>query len=410
MKAKVLIKSFTIVVLAAHVLGCSLYQFKLTEARRKIKAGDIESSIALLKKHAEESSDDKLVYLMDYGTALQMAGRYKESNKAFLLAHDIAEIQDYHSISKITASLLFSESMVQYKGDHFEKVFINAMLAINFLMLGDHDAALVETRRLNEKLYKLKVEGGKSYEENEFAYYLAGMIWESDRKYDDAYIDYKKAYEINPNMPFIKQDLVRTSYFARRMQAHKKHLKEFDLKFNPKDYKNKSEMIVLYQQGWGPVKKPSPRAPRFPALFPVPSYTTAAKIEVSEKQYSTQQIFDVTSEAIATLKEQYAALIAKRIAAEVTKVAVSERIRKENEGLGQLAFVVMKLADTADLRQWSTLPNSFHLQRIWLDPGEYDIKIIGQTDSGSPSGESHEFKNLQLKPRKKSFVSWRSVK
>lgn len=391
-------------------MGCSLYQFKMYEARKKLKAGQVESSLTILKKHVEESSDDKLVYLMDYGTALQIAGRYKESNEAFLLAHDIAEIQDYHSVSKITASLLFSESMVQYKGDHFEKVFINAMLALNFLMLGNHEAALVETRRLNEKLYKLKVEGGKSYEENEFAYYLAGMIWESDRKYDDAYIDYKKAYQINPNMPFIKQDLLRTSYFARRMQAHKKHLKEFNMKFNPRDYKNKSELVMIYQQGWGPVKKPSPQAPRFPALFPVSSQTMAAKIVVDENKYETQKIFDVTSEAINTLKEQYAALIAKRVAAEATKIAVSKTLEKENEGLGQLAYAVMKMADTADLRQWSTLPNSFQLQRIWLKPGSYDVSVKGITMNSQPSGETHQFKDVQMKRNKKTFLTWRSLK
>lgn len=396
--------------IAAHQLGCSMYQYKVTEARNKLKSGQVEDSIIILKKHSEESTDDKLVYLMDYGTALQIAGKYKESNKAFLLAHDLAEIQDYHSISNITASLLFSQSMVQYKGDHFEKVFINAMLALNFLMLGDHDAALVETRRLNEKLYKFKVEGGKSYEENEFAYYLAGLIWESDRKYDDAYIDYKKAYQINPDLPFIKSDLVRTSYFARRMKNHKKHLKDFNLKFNPKDFKNKSELIVIYQQGWGPIKKPSPQAPRFPALFPVSSKTQAAGVEVLGKSYKTKQIFNVTGEAIETLKEQYAALIAKRIAAEATKIAVSETIRKENEGLGQLAFVVMKLADTADLRQWSTLPNSFQIQRIWLEPGSHDVTLTGEDSVGAPSGETHLLKGLDLKANKKTFISWRSLK
>ena len=391
-------------------MGCSLYQFKMYEARKKLKAGQVESSLSILKKHVEESSDDKLVYLMDYGTALQIAGRYKESNEAFLLAHDIAEIQDYHSVSKITASLLFSESMVQYKGDHFEKVFINAMLALNFLMLGNHEAALVETRRLNEKLYKLKVEGGKSYEENEFAYYLAGMIWESDRKYDDAYIDYKKAYQINPNMPFVKQDLLRTSYFARRMQAHKKHLKEFNMKFNPRDYKNKSELVMIYQQGWGPVKKPSPQAPRFPALFPVSSQTLAAKVVVDDNKYETQKVFDVTSEAINTLKEQYAALIAKRVAAEATKIAVSKTLEKESEGLGQLAYAVMKMADTADLRQWSTLPNSFQLQRIWLKPGSYDVSVKGLARNSQPSGETHQFKDVQMRRNKKTFLTWRSLK
>ncbi len=58
--------------------------------------------------------------------------------------------------------MLLSAGMVQYKGENFEKVLINAMLAINFLMEGKQDGARVETRKLNDKLYKFKFEGKKN--------------------------------------------------------------------------------------------------------------------------------------------------------------------------------------------------------------------------------------------------------
>src|SRR5690606_7562575 len=141
-------------------------------------------------KLASTPGDDQLVYLLDYGTALQIARRYEESNAAHIAADDLAEIQDNHSISTITGSLLFNEEMVQYKGEHFEKVLINAFLAINFVMLGRLDEALVETRRLHEKLDKLRLDGVAEFDRNEFALYLSALLSEADGDWDNAYITF----------------------------------------------------------------------------------------------------------------------------------------------------------------------------------------------------------------------------
>ena len=214
---------------------------------------------------------DQLVYLLDYGTALQLTGHYKQSNKAFLQADQLAEAKDYISISKQATSLLLSQEMVPYKGDDFEKVMINAMLAINFLSFNDMEGALVETRRLNEKLDYYRIEGKKPYEQSELAFYLSAMIWEADRKWDDAYIDFLKAYKINPEIGYIKEDLVRASFNARRMEDHNKWKKKFRLEYNPiwkhKDY---GELVLIYQQGWGPRKFPPERSKAFPDFIPPP--------------------------------------------------------------------------------------------------------------------------------------------
>src|SRR5262249_51540654 len=140
-----------------------------------------------IKEKAFKEGDDQVVYLFEYGTAEQIAKNYDESNKAFLKAEDLTEIKDYHSISRISGSLLLNEGMVQYKGDDYEKVMINAMLAINFLMQNKMEEAAVECRKLNDKLYKYKFEGKKNYEQNPFAFYLSALIWEANKDWDTAY-------------------------------------------------------------------------------------------------------------------------------------------------------------------------------------------------------------------------------
>jgi hypothetical protein len=82
-----------------------------------------------------------------------------------LKADRLSEQVDYQSVSRIAGSLALNEEMVQYKGDTFEKFFINAYLAMNFLALGDFDSALVEARRINQKYLKFRAEEAKSFQQ-----------------------------------------------------------------------------------------------------------------------------------------------------------------------------------------------------------------------------------------------------
>ncbi len=405
--------------------GCATYQHKVKEARSHIASRNPTKAAELLKPLAEEEGNDQLVYLLDYGIALHEEGKYKESARVLSDAEKIADIQDYTSLSKETASLVLSEGMVQYKGDDYEKVLINAMNAINFVMLDNLESALVEVRRLNNKLHLYKTEAKRDYEQNPFAYYLSAIIWEADRKYDDAYIAYKKTYELHPGYEPLKEDLVRASIKAQREDDTAKWLRQFnDVKVKP-EWKDKSlgELVVIYQQGWGPRKAPNPQSPRFPMLLPQMSYTTHARIEVGPPDdgglasgrvvhttEETKEIYNVTNVAIKTLDDQYAGLIAKRVAGIATKAIVSDQIRQKNEVLGAISWIALNLTDQADLRQWSTLPGGLQISRIPLKAGKYNISIKGLAATGSETGEALPPKLIEIKPGQKSFLTWRSFR
>jgi hypothetical protein len=174
-------------------VGCASYQTKVRDFRDSLRREEPAKAAEKIKEKAFQEGDDQVVYLLEYGTAEQAAKDYNASNEAFLKAEDLTEIKDYHSLSRVAGSLLLNQGMIQYKGDDFEKVMINAMLAINYLMQGKYEDARVECRKLNDKLYKFRFEGKRKYEQNPFAFYLSAMIWEADRDCDTAYIDFKRA-------------------------------------------------------------------------------------------------------------------------------------------------------------------------------------------------------------------------
>ena len=389
--------------------GCASYQTKTQDFRDSIKRGEAAAAAEKIKEKAFTDNDDQLVYLLEYATAQQLAKNYSESNKAFLKAEDLSDIKDYHSISRIGGSILLHEGMVQYNGDDFEKVLINAMLAINFLELKDLDGALVECRKLNDKLYKFRYEGKKNYDQNPFAFYLAALIWEANRNWDNAYIDFKKTYDLNPNIPYLKEDLIRAAKHAGRPEEVDKWKKAFG-PVEVANFKDLGEVVLVYQQGWGPVKRPHPGFARIPKLFPSYNNTTAAKLEVEQGlSEPSQMISDITDVAIKTLDDQYSELIAKRAAGIVAKQVMADQFRQKNELLGAVALVGMHVADQADLRQWTTIPASFQIAKIRLKPGSYRVRAVG-LNGVNPTGEESEWMTVNVDKRKKTFVNWRSVR
>jgi hypothetical protein len=398
---------------AALMTACASYQSRVEEARNLLKLGENQKAADKLKPLAEKENDDQLVYLFDYGTALQSASDFKDSNNIFLKADQVADIVDYHSLSRDAGSILLNEGLVQYKGDDYEKVLINAMLAVNFLMLHDKENALVETRRLNEKLYKYKFEAKRNYEQNPFAFYLSALIWESDRNYDNAYIDFNKTYEVKSDIPYLRQDLIRAAINADRGDEVEKWKRQFpEIQVRP-EWKNKDygEIVLIYEQGWGPRKRPRPGFPRIPKLFPTPSFTQRAKLVVDGvgEEFS-QTVFSVQDVAIKTLEDQYAGLIAKRVAGIAAKAVVADQIAQRNKLLGQLAFIGMNLADQADLRQWSTLPQTFQIAKILVPAGHYQAGAVGLSFSGTPTGEMLPKRDIVVDPHQKTFILWRSYR
>lgn len=399
--------------LSFFIFGCATYQSKTAHAKSSLINGKYTEAIDDLKPLAYKEDGDQLVYLLDYATTLQIAGNYQESISAFLKADRLADMADYHSLGRQAGSLLLNQEMVQYKGDTFEKIFINAYLAMNYLQRGLVDDALVEARRINEKYIRYRQEEKKDFELNSFSKYLSALIWESSKNYDDAYIAYAEAFEIDPSLSNLKSDLIRTAKLAKRYDAYKEWRRKFPEIIEDKNWNDKSlgELILIYQQGWGPKKIPAPGEYRLPTLMPVESETKSARLIINNQDsVSTSLIYNVQDAAIKTLQDDYDSLIAKRMAGIAAKAVASDQIRQKNQLLGDLTYIALTISDRADLRQWSTLPQSIQIARISLPPGRYKYQIEGINNVGVISQEAKSEDQIEIKAGQKKFIIWRSVK
>ena len=399
------------------ISGCATYQHKLQRVRKNIKEGDYTEAASKLKKLAATENRDQLVYILDYATVLQLSKDYDESKNMFILADELSEFKDYTSISKEASSLAFSEELVQYKGDDYEKIMINVMNAINFLLTDNLEGALVEIRQFNDKLRLYNQKRNYSFDDSLFAIYLGGLIWEASGNWSSAYIDFLKAYQLKPEIPYLKQDLIRSAKNAQRITDYKKWKKKFKIKIEETNRdQDHGELVLIYQQGWGPRKYFNPAFPRLPKLYPVPTNTVSAALEVHDsadesisKRELTQNIYNVESIAIQTLNRQYAPLLAKRLTGLVVKDQIRQKVQKEDPMLGLVADIAMHISDRADLRQWSTLPQSFQVAKLKLNSGKYKVSVSGLNKQGQSTGESMPPTWVEVKRGQKKFITWRSV-
>jgi hypothetical protein len=251
-------------------------------------------------------------------------------------------------------------------------------------------------------------QGGRKYHQNAFARYLSGMLYESEGEWNSAYIDYKKTFELAPQFSVVQKDLVRLARWLRMDDQAQDWAKRFDIsrdewKFlGSRESKNRSEIVVIYENGISPEKLPNPYYHSIPMFVRRHNPVEDAEVYLDgEAQGKTQVLFDVEQIAIQNLEEKFAGIIAKKVAGAVAKEAVSYGLgqatqSREVQGIARLIFY---LADQADLRSWKLLPKDFQVLRVPATPGVHTIQI--------QAGREKREKTVQVEPGKKVFVSFR---
>ena len=123
------------------------------------KDGDFDDAIALHQKNTNRLYDKKsmLLYQLDSGMLNHYAGN-NDASLELLQAGEISIEEAYtKSIAESVAFFFSHSSKVTYPGEDYEDVYISLFNILNFQQLGDYDAAMVEIRRLTEKLAFIQV-------------------------------------------------------------------------------------------------------------------------------------------------------------------------------------------------------------------------------------------------------------
>ncbi len=396
-----------LVVLAGILLaGCANYSSRVREPLLWIDSGQYDLAIDSLKKLAEKKDNDELLYLMDLGTSYHLAGRYQEAIEAFHAAEKLAAVRDYTSLTEEAGSVLFSDEVVKYKGEDFEKLLINVYLAIDYTLLGKYEDAVVEARRVNHKLDIMISKGKEPYEQNAFAKYLAAMLFEAQDEENDAFVDYRQLlkWKGKEEVPYLAVPLLRLADRLKASQEFEEYKKRFGGIKDFKVGKKEGEVVVILENGKAPLKHPSEQF-RLVPVFLRRFYTSQYGWLSSEgKRVKTYPLFDIERTAIKELDNRLGGIIAKKVAGVVVKQAAAVAVEKatKSEAAGLLTALLLHGTDSADTRSWTTLPAKLQVARLTLPAGRHEVRL----DMVSTGGTAKVW-NVDVKPGSLQFLHYR---
>jgi len=245
--------------------GCASYHqraFKVQQAfangQLDRAASEVNASRILKKKR------NKLLYYMEAGAIANVRGRYDESNAYLEKAYAALE-DDQANIGNEALKYVMNPMMTDYRGENHEVIYIHYYKALNYLHLGNLDAALVEARRMENKLKRLNVKykSKNKFQDDALIHLTMGLIYDANADYNNAFIAYRNAgnlydgfysAQLGISMPNqLKEDIIRTAYLSGFDTEGQRYEQKFNIKYKPNP-KGSGTALIIWQNGLCPIK------------------------------------------------------------------------------------------------------------------------------------------------------------
>jgi len=383
--------------LTFFLAGCIGPGYPLTAPRNHAGNLDFDKALASLERSSLKGQKrNRLLYLMEKGLLLRFACDYRGSNDIFEEADRLSDELYTLSLSAEGISFLVNEKIVPYAGEDYEYVYINYYKLLNYIGLDDFEGALVECRRLDEKLNYLsdKLGKGAPHRAAPFLRLLTGLVYETTGDFNNAFIAYRKSFE--GYRIYSGQDGVtlprslygRLAYTSQRsglVDEYRMLVKGVTL--SPDDSGGGPMVAVLVEQGFIPLKREVyvvvPTDKGFPVKLAVPEFEgdgnklLLPSVSLDGGRYvSAEEVENVAFLARESLAEKMARVMARAVARAVAKQVAARQAEKEWGPLaGLTAQVAALLTEQADLRSWTLLPEGISLALVQSPLKGEDIHI-----------------------------------
>lgn len=383
----------------------------------QLAAGDFTGAEARIEKEKLSSygAKNQVLYHLDLGAVLNDAGKYKESDASLAAAERRMDELYTKSVSRESGRFLLNDNTVEYSGERFERALVNVYRALDYLLSGDRENALVEVRKLSRLLQEYADSyGGKktAYKDDAFGQYLSSLLYADGGQEDDArisredavraYKHYSAAYGTpapDLSAPALKHGEGELVFLHANGTAPRKESRSLQIAWN--------EAVAAVNA----TKNDEAEAGRarnalragligraitiaYPVYVQDPARIAASEVECEGRTARTELVEDVSAIAQKDLSERQALIRTRTVARATIKYilskAATDAAKKKYgdnslEALGTQLFtsVASAATETADTRAWATLPSQFRLARLALPAGEHRVTVRYLDSSGA---------------------------
>jgi hypothetical protein len=408
--------------------SCASYYQKNFNFNQEFERGDLSQALETLKRNNhEEEGRGRFIYYINNGLLLSIMGKYEDSNRYFEKAFLFGEDYKVNYVNE-AASYFVNPNLAVYRGEDHEHLMLLYFKAINYLKMNKPEDALVECKRLNIRLNQLgdKYSSPEKLQRDAFVHTLMGIIYQSTKDYNNAFIAYRNAVEVYENEyatlfsmstpDQLKKDLLNTAWWT----GFTDEFNNFKTKFGMEDYaptQPEAELVFFWHNGLGPVKdewsvnfvinhasnnvvvfnnealgisfpynlsedqqksdlkKIEVFRVAFPRYRERSLYFQSASLELQGQSYQLELVEDINKVAFQSLKQRMLEEFSKGLLRAALKKATEYGIKKEDDRLGAVIGLVNAVTEKADTRNWQTLPHDISYARVPLVQGKNDVKF-----------------------------------
>ena len=365
---------------------------------------------------------DLVLYYLDKGMLTHYSGDYQESSSLLQQGEKEIEKNFSVSVSQEIGTFLMNDRTREYDGEDHEDVYLNLFNALNYYHRGNMEGAMVEIRRMNNKLRDLSVKYGQimsnmqrhalenntevpanpeatiKFNNSALARYLGMLFYRGSGMMDDARIDQNQLRVAMADAPQIYRNpvpsSVRDELTIPRGMARLNVIGFAGLS----PVKTEEVTRIWLRDAWIKVALPVMRS----------RPSRIASIEVvldSGESFALELLEDMGAVINATFSQKkniiYVKTITRAIIKGMTARVFNEAARHSDEnkglftilGLGSQIFA--EASERADLRGARYFPAKAYVGGINLRPGTYSYTITYYDSTGKAIAE-RRFENIMI--------------
>lgn len=433
----------TILLIALAVVcfgaGCSTtslfvsYPKQVNPLLQDVRQGRILAPEAIPAQRVE--SADRVLYLAERGRLQQVQGNlqgsladYRAAIAAVAADEQAADVTVRGTAAQLGAAVV-NDNVLPYRAASYERVLLHHLQALNYLMVGDTQAAAVEVRRAEYEqrqaldrhgrdLAEARAEASrnrldlgqaeqrlsqayagldevagkvKNSFQNAATFFVSGVIYELVGQPNDAYIDYKKALEIMPGNPVLQQDVLRLARvlgLADDVDSLRARHPGADL---PPIPGGSGSLVVIVDDEFVPQKQsfkiplPIISGGRYVGMVALafPFYETAWQTPVpyaveinGSRRGTTALVASTRALAAKALRERLPAMLMRQGVRAAAKGIMAKELTDNFGPAAAFVTTILNYAtEQADLRSWSSLPDNVQIARHVVAAGAARVAL-----------------------------------
>lgn len=406
-------KVLLLVVFVGFITGCGSQKLMngQKQMRTSFQSGNYERADFIadsLKENEIYEEKDRVLYALEKGTINYFKGDYEQSIESFSNAEEYIDQFFSKSIKTGIGAFLSNDTQLNYNGEVYEDVYLNGLKSLSYLKLNDFQGAMVEARRITEKLEQAEQKYGKyatsmaesdtteqdieweagtsSIHASPLSHYIASALHAKAGEEDGARIEMdnlKQAIKNHQVMPDSKLEF--DSSFAKIQHPDTYNTMLMAFCGNAPDKIDNSINTDINRDGRG-------LKIAIPKLVMQPSSVSVIETVVNDTMRTELKIIEEMDKvARETFEIKKPIIIARATIRGVLKSAAQEGITGAVEDeygevagsiAGFLGGKAREASEQADLRGWQTMPGKIYTNVIKLPAGEHDITFNYYSSEG----------------------------